>query len=205
MKSAIPLLVAAALVAGCGSDDEDPPETVEQTDTGTETAPPAPENTAVFRSEEVAFTFEYPKRMAVETDLEDGVLGQVSLEAGDRLNAIKVRRTADRELRPPRYLGEFEKDFEKAVGEVDKRTEEIGAREVGVLEFEDSIEKAGERTEFTSASYFFAGAGGTWQVECIADPGHRDELEAACRMALESVEFPRRKKGPAAKTPKQVD
>jgi hypothetical protein len=205
VKSAIPLLVAAALVAGCGSDEEDPPETVEGTDTGAETAPPAPENAAVFRSDEVAFTFEYPEAMAARTKRDGDVLGQVSLAPGDRLNAIKVRRTADRELRQGRYLAEFQKDFEKAVGEVEKRTEKIGARKMGVLEFEDSIEDSGETTEFTSSSYFFTGAGATWQVECIADAGHREEIDAACRLALESVEFPRRKKGRGAKTPKQVD
>lgn len=205
MKSAISLLVAAALVAGCGSDEEEVPGTVEQTDTGTETAPPAPENTARFRSGEVAFTFEYPKSMAARTKVEGDVLGQVSLEPDNRLNAIKVRRTADRELGPGRYLDEFHEDFEKAVGDVEKRTEKIGPRDMGVLEFEDSTEESGETTEFSSSSYFFTGAGATWQVECISDVDRREEIDAACRLALESVEFPRGRKGARGKTPKRVD
>jgi hypothetical protein len=54
---------------------------------------------------------------------------------------------------------------------------------VGVLEF--------ETPRFSSSSYFFKGAGQTWQLECIADPEHRDEVDEACRAALESVDFGR--------------
>lgn len=205
MKSAIPLAVAAALLAGCGSDDEDAADTVKRPATGTETAPPAPEGTAVFRSDAIPFTFEYPEEMAAETEPHDGVLGQVSTEPGGRLNAIKLRRTADRELEPDRYLDEFQHDFAKAVGTVEKREETIGGRRMGVLEFEDSIEDSGETTDITSSSYFFTGAGRTWQIECIADPDAREEIEAACRAALESLEFPKKNKKPAARSPKQVD
>jgi hypothetical protein len=58
-----------------------------------------------------------------------------------------------------------------------------------VLEFDDAIESGGEMVEFTSSSYFFKGAGRTWQIECIADAEHRAQIEAACRTALESVQF----------------
>jgi hypothetical protein len=111
------------------------------------------------------------------------VLARVAVERGSRLNAIEVRRTARRELDPGRYLEEFRRDFARTVGPVQKRRERIGDLDVGVLEF--------ETPRFSSSSYFFKGAGQTWQLECVADPEHRDEVDEACRAALESVDFGR--------------
>lgn len=206
MKRALSLVLATVLLAGCGSDDEDGRDGAERdaevpTDT---TSAPAPD-AAVFRSDAVGFTFRYPKELAAETTPREQVLGQVSVEPGGRLNAIKVRRTADRPLGPDRYLDEFQRDFSKAVGEVDKREERIGNLDTGVLEFEDSVKQAGETVDFSSSSYFFAGAGQTWQVECIADADHREQIEDACRAVLESVEFPRRAKKSVRPRAKRVD
>jgi hypothetical protein len=103
------------------------------------------------------------------------------VKPGARLNAIQVRRTARRELGPERYLDEFERDLEGSAENVATREERIGDLEAGVLEVEDG--------DFTSTSYFFTGAGRTWQVECIADPAHEAQIETACRIALESVDF----------------
>ena len=36
---------------------------------------------------------------------------------------------------------------------------------------------------------FFAGAGRTWQLACVADAAHREQIERACRIALETVKF----------------
>ena len=88
-------------------------------------------------------------------------------------------------------MDEFQRDFERTVGKVDKREERIGNLDTGVLEFDDSVKRGGETVEFKSASYFFKGGGQTWQVECIADTGHRQQIEDACRTALESVDFVR--------------
>ncbi len=181
MQRAFALFLAAALVAGCGSDDGD------DADPG-ETARGAAE-LARFESPRIAFTFEYPKGYVAEKRPRERVLARVAVERGARLNAIKVRRTARRELGPGRYLDEFQRDFERTVGKVEKREERIGDLETGVLEFEDSIERGGETVDFKSSSYFFTGAGRTWQVECIADDEHRVEIEEACRIALGSVDF----------------
>lgn len=179
MKRPLFLLVSAALIVGCGGggDDDDGPQE------------PAAE-TATFESDEIAFTFEYPRELEARTRPDGPVLGQVAIERDAVINGIKVRRTADRELERERYLDEFERDFERTVGDVEQREERVGDLDLGVLEFEDSAPLEGEQTTFTSTSYFFAGGGDTWQVECIADEQHRDRIEDACRTALESVEFP---------------
>jgi len=181
MQRALPTCLALVLLAGCGSDGDDETDRAETT--------PGATRTAVFESGRIPFTFEYPKGFAAERRPRERVLARVGVERGARMNAIKVRRTARRELGPERYLDEFQRDFERTVGTVEKREERIGDKEMGVLEFTDTVERAGGTVEFTSASYFFAGAGQTWQIECIADAEHRAEVEAACRDALESVAF----------------
>jgi hypothetical protein len=185
VKRAVSAVLAAMLLAACGSDDDgDGGERIDPTQT--ETATPRPD-TALFRSERVGFTFEYPNHFVRERA--PGVLGQVSVAKGEFFNAIKVREAADRELPPERYLDDFQRDFERRVSDVDQREETIGEIDAGVLEFRDAHAERGKEVEFNSASYFFTGAGRTWQVECVAEAGHRDEIDAACEAALESVEF----------------
>jgi hypothetical protein len=96
---------------------------------------------------------------------------------------VRVRRTARTELRPRRYLDEFGRDLESDVRTVDTREDRVGELDVGVLEVKNG--------DFASVSYFFAGAGRTWQVECIANPEREERTEAGCRAAVESVEFHR--------------
>jgi len=181
VKRRLPLLLAATLLAGCGSDDG-------ENDDGADTAPP-PAALAQFESDRIGFTFDYPKRFAAERRPRERVLARVGVERGSRLNAIKVRQTARRELEPNRYLDQFQRDFERTVGTVEKRQERIGDLDTGVLEFADSLERGGETVDFTSSSYFFKGGGRTWQVECIADAAHAQEIEDACRIVLGSVAF----------------
>jgi hypothetical protein len=168
---------AVLVIAGCGGDDGDGDSAADPT-----TASP---DVAVFDGPEVGFTFEYPKEFAAQTAPRRQVLGQVSVEPNARFNAIKIRQTAEQELETDRYLDEFQRDFSRTVGKVEKRKETIGELQAGVLSFDDSV----KGTRFTSTSYFFTGGGGTWQVECIADTQHRSEIDDACMAALESIEF----------------
>jgi hypothetical protein len=189
VKRAVSAALAAALMGGCGGGGDDSNGGATAGDTSAQTSPSAPADAALFRSKQIAFTFQYPKGWNAQRARRDQVLGEVSIASGSGLNAIKVRKTADRELGPARYLDEFQHDFARTVGTVKKRTETIGDLDTGVLEFDDSVEQAGESVDFTSTSYFFKGGGRTWQVECIADTEHRDEVAEACRKALESVQF----------------
>lgn len=181
MKRALPVLLSAALLAACGSDDGDDGERAETV--------PGAGDLAVFESPRIGFTFEYPDGLVAEKRPRERVLARVGVERGSRLNAIKVRQTSARELGPERYLDEFQRDFERSVASVEKREERIGELDMGVLEFGDTIERGGETVSFTSSSYFFTGAGRTWQIECIADAQHRQEIDAACQIALGSVDF----------------
>jgi hypothetical protein len=178
VKRGLSLFLAAAFLAACGSDDGD-----DGARTGTTTAAAEPAEPVRFKSDRIPFTFEYPQDFAAEKQPRARVLARVGVERGRRLNAIQVRRTARGELRPKRYLDEFKRDLEGTVRTVATREERIGGLDVGVLAVEDS--------DFTSSSYFFTGAGQTWQLECIADSEHRQVIEEACRTALASVEFAR--------------
>jgi hypothetical protein len=167
------LLAAAVFAAGCGGDEN-------ENENG---------DGRVFTAPSVDFTFEYPESWVASTKPDGQVLGQVSPKGGTALNAIKVRKTSDQELGTERYLAEFQRDFAESVGDVEKREETVGDLDVGVLEFDDSVEQAGERVDFHSASYFFAGGGKTWQLECIADTDHLADLDEACEAALDSISF----------------
>jgi hypothetical protein len=194
VKRAVTAVVVAALVAGCGSDDDDAEDTPTTVETNVETVAPAPApepDEAVFRADDVGFTFEYPKEYVREKPA--GTLGQVAPARDQFFNAIKIREAADRELPPERYLEDFRRDFARRVGEVEKRMETFGDLETGVLEFEDTQRDKGEDpVEFTSTSYFFTGAGRTWQVECVTEAEQQEEIDSACRAALESIRFPAR-------------
>ena len=185
MRKAFWLALAVAVAAGCGGDNGD------DTDAGERSERPASSGLLRFESPRVGFTFEYPEDLVAEKQPREKVLGRVAVERGSRLNAIKVRRTAPRELETERYLDEFQRDFERTVGTVAKREERIGDLDAGVLEFEDSVKLGEETVDFKSASYFFKGGGQTWQVECIADAEHQQQIQDACRTALESVDFAR--------------
>ena len=173
MKKGLALFLAAALLAGCGSDDGDD-------ETAAETTPP-PADTALFESDRIGFSFEYPEGFVADRMPRGDLLGLVGVERGARRNAIQVRQTADRELRPERYLDEFRRDLEGNVESVETRTDTIGDLQVGVLDVEGR--------DFTSSSYFFTGGGRTWQLECISGARRRAEIDAACAIALGSIDF----------------
>jgi len=155
VKRALSLFLAAALLAACGSDDDGDADDRDLVETT-----PGVELGARFESARIPFTFDHPENLKV-----------------------RVRRTADTELRPRRYLDEFGQDLETERRAVDTREDRVGELDVGVLEVKDG--------DFASVSYFFTGAGRTWQVECIAGPEHEERTEAGCRAAVESVEFHR--------------
>jgi hypothetical protein len=172
VKKGLALFLAAAFLAGCGSDDGE--ETAAQS-----TQPPA--GTAVFESGRIGFSFEYPEDLTVDRRPRPPGLARVAVKRRARAGAMQVQRTARRELRPARYLDEFRRDLEGSVESVATREDRIGDLDVGVLEVTGS--------DFHSSSYFFTGGGRTWQFECLSDDAHRATIDEACRIALESVDF----------------
>ena len=179
---AVSAALAALLLVACGSDESGPDE---RSEPPPDRSAPRPQ-TARLESKRIGFTFEYPKRFAVRRG--GGALVQVTRPRGDAFSGIKVRRVAS--AKPPRrYVEDFRRDFAREVGDVEQRRERFGRLEVAVLEFTDTRERRGEQVQFTSTSHFFSGAGGTWQVECVADREHVAQIEAACKIALSSVRF----------------
>ena len=179
---AVSAALAALLLAACGSDDGGRDGRQEPAPDRSGPRPP----TARLDSKAIGFTFEYPKRFAVRRG--GGALVHATRRRGDLFNGIKVRRVAG--AKPPRrYVEDFRRDFAREVGDVEQRRERFGRLDVAVLEFTDDRERRGERVAFTSTSHFFSGAGGTWQVECVADEKHLAQIRRACRTALSTVRF----------------
>lgn len=179
---AVSAALAALLLAACSSDDGG-------SDGGSKRAPnrgaPRPP-TALLDSKRIGFTFRYPKRFAVRHG--GGAVVQATRRPGDFFNAIKVRRVAGPNP-PRRYVDDFRRDFAREVGEVERRDERFGRLEVAVLEFDGTRQRRGGEAAFTSRSHFFTGAGGTWQLECVADEEYLDRIRTACRMALRTIRF----------------
>ena len=71
-----------------------------------------------------------------------------------------------------------------------QRRERHSGRDMGVLAVDvpASNPAAGGRAPLHTTSYFFAGGGGTWQLECRAAT-RRAEVGRACRQALATLRF----------------
>jgi hypothetical protein len=165
-RSAAVLLVAAAVVAGCGEE--------KRGDAGHTFADPA-----------LPFTFRYPDGFTATTPDRGGVLGLVAL---DPRNALAVRRTSTRALDPDQYLGSLRSDFARQGFRVTERREQHAGQQMGVLSFTipASHPAAGGRGDLRTTSYFFAAGGRTWQLECRS-ANRRADVERACVTALSSL------------------
>ena len=175
------LCLAATLLAGCGSDDSDEGD---RADTG-----PAPAGLAHFESPGSTS----PSITRRTSRPRDGHASACwpAWESSAAHASTRSRYAA----RPAASSTPIATSTSSSAtssapwARVDKRKERIGDLDAGVLEFEDSVKRGPRTVDFKSASYFFRGAGQTWQVECIADDEHLQEIEAACRIALGSVAF----------------
>jgi hypothetical protein len=146
-----------------------------------------------FEAPDVAFSFNYPASFTQQNEDADKVLARVLPDPGDTNNALKVRKTSDQELPLGTFLDEIRRQFAQQLGRVDKRTERHGDLEMGVLSWRSptTIREGGQakKVNLSSASYFFAGGGKTWQLECLSTEAHRAQIDAACRQAIDSISF----------------
>lgn len=148
-----------------------------------------------FQAKDVGFTFQYPTSFKQVDEPNDGsVLASVTPTPGDVNNGLKIRKTSDKELPFSSYADSIRQQFEQQLGT--KVTETQGTRgslELGVLKWSNAYTKKdlGEEKviELSSKSYFFAGGGKTWQLECLSSQDYRDEITEACKQALGSIQF----------------
>ena len=133
------------------------------------------------------FTFRYPPAFRASAPQRGPILALVALDPRD---ALAVRRTSERELDPEQYLAGLRAGFARQGLRATQRRERRAGRDVGVLSVDlpATNPAAGGRTALHTTSYFFAGGGGTWQLECRA-AARRVEVGRACRMALSTLRF----------------
>jgi hypothetical protein len=168
-RSALTLVLAAVIVGlvGCGGSGSSDDRTLQ--------APRLP------------FTFRYPAAFHASAPQRGPILALVAL---DRRDALAVRRTSERELDPEQYLAGLRAGFARQGLHATQRRERHAGRDMGVLSVDlpGTNPAAGGRTALHTTSYFFAGGGGTWQLECRA-AARRAEVGRACRMALSTLRF----------------
>ena len=133
------------------------------------------------------FTFRYPAAFHASAPQRGPIFALVALDPRD---ALAVRRTSERELDPEQYLAGLRAGFARQGLNATQRRERHAGRDVGVLSVDlpATNPAAGGRTALHTTSYFFAGGGGTWQLECRA-AARRAEVGRACRMALSTLRF----------------
>jgi hypothetical protein len=133
------------------------------------------------------FTFRYPAAFHASAPQRGPILALVALDVRD---ALAVRRTSERELDPAQYLAGLRAGFARQGLHATQRRERHAGRDMGVLSVDlpATNPAAGGRTALQTTSYFFAGGGGTWQLECRT-AARRAEVGRACRMALSTLRF----------------
>jgi hypothetical protein len=162
--SAVLLAAVALALAGCGGGSD------------RKRTPREPR----WSSPQFPFTFSYPR----------GFRSNATAVALDPRNALVVRRTSDHELDPDQYLAALKASFVRQGLRPLARTERHAGRDMGVLviDIPASSPAAGGRGPLHTTSYFFAGGGGTWQLECRAST-RRAQVDRACRDGVDSLRF----------------
>jgi len=161
------LLAAVLALAGCGGSAKPAERTLH--------APRLP------------FTFDYPVAFRATAPAQGPILALVALDPRD---ALAVRRTSASELDPSQYLEGLRAGFARQGLRATLRRERHAGRDMGVLSVDvpASNPAAGGAGPLRTTSYFFAGGGGTWQLECRSAT-RRPEVDRACAHALSTLRF----------------
>jgi hypothetical protein len=162
-RSAAFVAVVALALAGCGGGDG---KRAHQDRT--------------WSSPQFPFTFRYP----------DGWRSNATGVALGPRDALVVRKTSDHALDPDQYLAALRASFVKHGLRPVARTERHAGRDMGVLviDLPPATPAAGGRGALHTTSYFFAGGGGTWQLECRAAT-RGPQVARACREGVDTLRF----------------
>ncbi len=104
----------------------------------------------------------------------------------DNLNIVDVRKSAARELRT-RALQQQVTSSLNQLGFPNQtaKVEKHNGIEMVVFDIDNKV--GGKSTG--SKLYFFSGKGGTWELECQSAGDKANELDDACKQAVDSVKF----------------
>ena len=140
------------------------------------------------------FTFELPQNLKKRQLKEGDFQGSRPLFAYgvDRLNFIDVRRHAARQLPLATVDLEVKRILSQrgSAGLRSKREKHGDSDMVVFEEVENTVggePPAGKRTK--SKLYFFAGGGGTWEIECQSTEDQAEAIADGCKKAVDSVSF----------------
>ncbi len=169
---AISLCLAAALVAGgCslpgsgGGDD-----------------------TQKVSNAQIPFTFELPKDFKQRKLSPGSSKGQPPIVAYgiDTLNLIDVRKSLGRELSLDLIDTQIKASLAQ-LGIASRQSTREKHNGIDMVVFNIDNKVNGKPTN--SKLYFFAGGGGTWELECQSSGDQADKLGSACNKALDTIKF----------------
>ena len=172
LPKAAPMLVVLALVAGCGDSDDDP---------------------QMFDEDGFAITFEYPGDFERTEDV------KLTQTAGDAEKTVALAKSEDNAIFVQRYSlnrAVTDKDAKAVQEELDSVLSELAGTDVtgkqievgGPLAFRYEIAEL--ETPEDGSSTIVAVFDGTTEyfINCQSVPDGRDELEAACERAIDTLE-----------------
>ncbi|MGI8594793.1 MAG: hypothetical protein ACR2ML_10590 [Solirubrobacteraceae bacterium] len=139
----------------------------------------------------IPFTFDVPKgfrKASVRPETTKGAPPLLVYKL-DQLNLVDVRKTASRELAPDDIERQVARSLAR-LGFPGRRGEREEHNGIDMARFEVSNVVSGVKA--SSRLYFFAGGGGTWELECQSSGERAAELLEACDTAVDSVEFSER-------------
>lgn len=165
------MLVAAAVLAGCGSS------------VSVDTEGKVAIDHKTLSVAEVPFTFEYPTDYQEATDESLASVNALAVVGSEPQSYIAVRRNS----RTAMSLDALERQARRALGESvlgDVRETHSDIPMVAIT-VEDT---GGEAVGLRSTIYGFSLAGSSWLIECHSTESEREALSDACRHALDSIE-----------------
>lgn len=179
-KAAFATIALAALLAGCGGDDDGGGE--------------VPEGTAAFEDEDFPFTFAYPEDWMKTTDVsiatEAGNAADETIFVGpDEDNGIVLQRFTLQGDVTEDNLSEAKAEFDDLILQVDPEAPEASETElIGLPTLEyDEIQLATPEDGESRYNIFFDGDQ-EYLINCQSTPDSREEIDAACQEALDSLE-----------------
>jgi hypothetical protein len=137
---------------------------------------------------QIPFTFELPKDFRQRRLSPGSSKGQPPIVAYgiDTLNLIDVRKSLGRELALDSIDTQIKASLSQ-LGIASRQSRRERHSDVNMVVFDIDNKVKGKPTN--SKLYFFAGGGGTWELECQSSGDNADNLSSACDKALDTIEF----------------